>query len=124
MILDINLSTTIMDNFQGNSSFSTKGIKSQLFEGIFSNLQKEEDCEDINYDLVLNILNNIQILNPQKEIVEIDINHDKLDIISENTIDLNMDYKMIQNESGYSNNIDDILNIFMDNNIESNNLFD
>ena len=73
---------------------------------------------------MLNILNNIQILNPQKEIVEIDINHDKLDIISENTIDLNMDYKMIQNESGYSNNIDDILNIFMDNNIESNNLFD
>ena len=124
MILDINLSTTIMDNFQGNSSFSTKGIKSQLFESIFSNLQNEEECEDINYDLVLNILNNIQILNPQKEIVEIDINHDKLDIISENTIDLNMDYKMIQNESGYSNNIDDILNIFMDNNIESNNLFD
>ena len=64
--MDINLSTTIMDNFQGNSSFSTKGIKSQLFEGIFSDLQKEEDCEDINYDLVLNILNNIQILNPQK----------------------------------------------------------
>ena len=122
--MDINLSTTIMDNFQGNSSFSTKGIKSQLFESIFSNLQNEEECEDINYDLVLNILNNIQILNPQKEIVEIDINHDKLDIISENTIDLNMDYKMIQNESGYSNNIDDILNIFMDNNIESNNLFD
>ena len=121
--MDINLSTTIMDNFQGNSSFSTKGIKSQLFESIFSNLQNEEECEDINYDLVLNILNNIQILNPQKEIVEIDINHDKLDIISENTIDLNMDYKMIQNESGYSNNIDDILNIFMDNNIESNNLF-
>lgn len=75
MEFNLNLSTTVMDivnYFRGNSDNSLgemqQGMFGDIVEGLFGD---SDESEDIDYNLILNLLNNLKIFNAQEDLQNI-----------------------------------------------------